>query len=72
MEVSSLVTWGANWSWGLPLIVLNSVVHVLGLAFINKNVDSAMRGRMHRRNFIPLFAVAMSVTVLLVTVLHVI
>jgi uncharacterized membrane protein YadS len=72
MEVSSLVTWGANWSWGLPLIVLNSVVHVLGLAFINKNVDSAMRGRMHRRHFIPLFAVAMSVTVLLVTVLHVI
>jgi hypothetical protein len=70
MEVSSPVTWGSNWAWGLPLIVLNSVVHVLGLALINKNVGGAMRGRMHHRHFMPLFAVAMSVTVLLVTVLH--
>jgi hypothetical protein len=72
MDVSIPVTWAANWAWGVPLIVLNSVVHVLGLAFINKNVDSAMRGRMHHRHFIPLFAAAMSVTVLLVTVLHLI
>ena len=27
MDVSIPVTWGANWAWGVPLIVLNSVVH---------------------------------------------
>jgi hypothetical protein len=44
MDVSIPVTWGANWAWGVPLIVLNSVVHVLGLVFINETVGGAMRG----------------------------
>jgi hypothetical protein len=27
--------WAASWAWGLPLIVLNVVIHVAGLALIN-------------------------------------
>lgn len=60
MDVSIPVTWGANWAWGVPLIVLNSVVHVLGLVFINETVGGAMRGWMHHRHFMSLFAVALS------------
>ena len=44
----------------MPLIVLNSVVHVLGLVFINETVGGAMRGWMHHRHFMSLFAVALS------------
>jgi len=70
VELSDPVAWGANWVWGVPLIVLTSVVHVLGLAFIKKNIGDAVRGRMDHWHFTFLFAVAMSVAVLLATLLH--
>jgi MFS superfamily sulfate permease-like transporter len=70
MEVSNPSAWGANWAWGVPLIVLTSVVHVLGLGFINERVAQGLSGRMDRRRSTFLFAVAMSVAVLLATVLH--
>jgi hypothetical protein len=28
--------WGADWAWGLPLIVLTVMIHAYGLGFINK------------------------------------
>ena len=31
-------TWNGNWAWSLPLIVLNVVIHVFGLVFINERV----------------------------------
>jgi hypothetical protein len=62
--------WEASWAWGLPLIVLTSVVHVLGLGLINETVVRALRGRMAHRNFTATFAAAISLTVLLATLLH--
>jgi hypothetical protein len=70
MEVSNPGAWEANWAWGVPLIVLTSVVHVLGLGLINERIVLALRGRMDRRYSTLLFAVAMSVAVLLATILH--
>ena len=70
MELSNPAAWGANWSWGLPLIVLTSVIHVLGLGLINERVVHALSSRTDHRHFTPLFAVAMSATVLLATILH--
>jgi MFS superfamily sulfate permease-like transporter len=69
MELDA-TAWKANWAWGLPLIVLTAVVHVLGLGLINEKVVRTLEGRMDHRRFTALFAVAMSVTVLLATVLH--
>jgi len=63
-------SWNANWAWGLPLIVLNVVVHVLGLGLINDKVVRTLSGVMERQHFTLVFAVAMSVVVLLVTILH--
>jgi hypothetical protein len=70
MEISSPSAWEANWAWGVPLIVLTSVVHVLGLGLINERVIHALSGSMDRRHSMFLFAAAMSVAVLLATILH--
>jgi len=62
--------WETNWVWGLPLIVLTSVVHVLGLGLINETVVGALSGRKAYRHFTVMFATAMSLTILLATFLH--
>jgi hypothetical protein len=36
MSLAAVGNWHGNRIWGLPLIVLNVVIHVLGLVFINK------------------------------------
>ena len=35
---SDVILWGADWAWGLPLILLTVVIHVFGLGFINERV----------------------------------
>jgi hypothetical protein len=70
MDLADATAWRGNWAWGLPLIVLCTVVHVLGLGLINERVVRTLEGVMHHRHFTSVFAVAMSVTVLLATVLH--
>jgi len=70
MEPHELAAWRANWVWGLPLIVLNTVVHVLGLGLINENVVRRLEGAVGRRYYMGRFAVAMSITILLATCLH--
>lgn len=70
MELGDPTFWKGNWAWGLPLIVLNTVVHVLGLGLISEKVVRTLEGMMDHRRFVSLFAVAMSVTVLLATLLH--
>jgi hypothetical protein len=70
MELSDPAAWKGNWAWGLPLIVLTSLVHVLGLGLINEKIVRTLSGQMDHRHFTALFAGAMSLTVLLATVLH--
>jgi hypothetical protein len=70
MDPNELAAWRANWLWGLPLIVLTTVIHVLGLGLINEKIVGTLEGMMDRRHYTSRFAVAMSVTILLATVLH--
>jgi len=42
-------TWSANWAWGVPLIVLTVVIHVLGLGFIKNRAFSASQKNGRRR-----------------------
>ena len=63
-------TWNSDWAWSLPLIVLNVVIHVMGLALISKSVVPVLSGAMERHRFMPTFAVLMGVTTLLATTLH--
>src|SRR5262245_37584255 len=71
MVPTDFASWYADWAWSVPLIVLNVVIHVIGLGLINDRVVQAFNaGRMSRRRFMPRFVVAMSVIVLAATVLH--
>jgi hypothetical protein len=50
--------------------VLNVVLHVLGLGFINANVLRVLSLVKNHRRFLTIFAMVMGVTVLLATILH--
>jgi hypothetical protein len=70
MNAVDVGAWNANWAWSLPLIVLNVVIHVIGLAVINGSVVPVLSAAMERHRFMPAFALLMGVTALLATVLH--
>ena len=52
------------------MIVVNVVIHVIGLGLINESVVRFLSGAMERRRFLAKFAVVMGVTALLATLLH--
>jgi xanthine/uracil permease len=70
MNAVDVGAWHANWAWSLPLIVLNVVIHVIGLGLINESVVQILGGALEHRRFIPKFAVVMGIAALLATVLH--
>jgi hypothetical protein len=70
MNAIDLGGWNANWAWGLALIVLNVVIHVIGLALIYERVVHVLSGAMEHRRFIQRFVVVIGVAALLATLLH--
>jgi hypothetical protein len=68
--INGALVWSGDWAWSLPLIVLNVVLHVLGLGFINANVVRILSVVKNHRNYLTIFCVVMGVTVLLATTLH--
>lgn len=70
--VFEFASWGRSWAVGAPLIVLTVVVHVLGLGLIRAAFHRAVEPHPRLiRGQLPRFALVMSVTVSLVTLLHV-
>jgi hypothetical protein len=45
MNAVGVGAWNANWAWSLPLIVLNVVIHVIGLGLINESVVRVLSGQ---------------------------
>ncbi len=70
MDVLNEAPWGTDWAWSLPLILLNVIIHVFGLAFIYDAFTFLLREIKARRRFMVRFAEVMSVSVLLIVVLH--
>jgi hypothetical protein len=64
-----MANWHANWTWGMPLIIINVVIHVLGLGLINERILQVLR-TVNQRHFTSVFAVVMGVVALLATILH--
>ena len=62
--------WSMDWGWGIPLIVLNVVIHVSGLGVMRQAITSILQGRDERHHHDLTFAVVLGVTTFLVTVLH--
>ena len=50
MKLGIVPAWGADWAWGLPLIVLTVVLHAYGLGLLNKAVNSKMVSRERLRH----------------------
>ena len=65
-----MAAWHADWAWSLPLIVLNVVIHVLGLGVINERIVGRLSDAVNRPHLTASFVAVMGVAALLVTVLH--
>jgi hypothetical protein len=70
MIVDDALSWDSNWAWSLPLIVLNVILHVIGLGFINASVIEALGHRKDSRHFLVAFTLVMGATTIAATVLH--
>jgi len=64
------IGWTADWAWGLPLIVLTVVIHVLGLGLISQKATRASAGIFERRHPTAVFVSLVAATTLLATSLH--
>jgi hypothetical protein len=70
MVPSDLSTWGADWAWGLPLIVLTVVFHAYGLGLLNKEVISRLNRKERPRRVTSAGNFIIGGTALAVTILH--
>ncbi len=68
--VDDALAWNGNWAWRLPLIVVNVIYHVIGLAFINDRVLRRRAALKSNRNFILGFGLIMGAATLSVILLH--
>lgn len=64
------VTWSADWAWGIPLIVLTVVIHVLGLGLIQERAIRASSPTIRRSHPTAVFLVVVGSATLLATCLH--
>jgi hypothetical protein len=63
-------TWRKDWAWGLPLIVITMVIHVLCLGLIHQRVSRVPSGITGRRHSTARFVVVMGASTLFATFLH--
>ena len=68
--VEDPATWRADWAWGLPLIVLTVLIHVLGLGLIRQKTVRISTRTKERRHPMAIFVIVMGATTLLATSLH--
>ena len=61
--------WFADWAWGIPLILLNVVIHIVGLGFLGSKAIRLSGETVRNRPMTALVLVA-GATTLLATVLH--
>jgi MFS superfamily sulfate permease-like transporter len=66
--VANPFAWRADWAWGLPLIVLNVVVHVVGLGLVSRRAVALTM--MARRRPVAVFVAVTGATTLFATCLH--
>jgi len=62
--------WSNNWKWGLPLIVITVVIHVLVLGSANQHAINVFDRKVNRGYPVLSFAAVMSTVVLIATALH--
>jgi hypothetical protein len=70
MDPGILPAWGADWAWGLPLIVLTVVFHAYSLGLLDKEVTSKLsaKGRLRLSSAVSIFVIGG--TALSASILH--
>src|SRR5271154_799098 len=61
--------WFVDWAWSIPLILLNVVIHIVGLGFLGSKAIRVSGETVRKRPMTALVVVA-GATTLLATVLH--
>jgi hypothetical protein len=70
MDPGNPQTWGADWAWGVPLIVLTVIFHAYGLVLINtavvasRSASTAPRGHLASASIFVVGGAALSATIL--------
>jgi hypothetical protein len=67
-EIAS--NWASDWLWGLPLIVLNVVIHAYVLGLMNKKITSKQSSELRLWEFSAASIFVVGGAVLCVTILH--
>ena len=62
--------WSMKWAWGLPLIVLTVVIHVLGLGLMRREAVRVFERTTQYHHKVAVFAAVLGGMTLLATVLH--
>jgi hypothetical protein len=70
MDLLASGAWITDWLWGLPLIVLASVTHVIGLGAIELGVERGLNRAKRVRGHLATFVAVVGATVLSATALH--
>lgn len=70
MDFLASEAWITDWLWGLPLIVLASVFHVIGLGAIEIGVERSLKRAKVARGRLTTFVAVVGATVLSATALH--
>ena len=68
-RMNAASAWDGNWAWGLPLIAVTVIFHVIGLGLINVRAVELITLVKGRRRFVFVFALVLGVTTILATVL---
>ena len=68
--VGDPLNWSADWAWGLPLIVLNVIIHALGLGLISRKVVRVTSATVGRHRIMYKFVLVLGSATLLGTILH--
>jgi hypothetical protein len=70
MDPGNVIGWGADWAWGLPLIVLTVIIHASGLGLINRRVALRLGRAERTRELSAVSVFVMGGAALSATVLH--
>jgi hypothetical protein len=70
MDYGNVSTWGANWAWGLPLIVLTVIFHAYALGLLNKEAALRLNSKVRLLHFSLISNFLIGGTALLATILH--
>ena len=64
------IPWSSDWTFGLPLIVLTLVIHVLGLLFIDEKVARVKKDVVERYGYRLVFVVIIGATAMSIALMH--